>query len=107
MPANKNCSGSSSATMEVDILIRGFNSAESKHGLRYVRVIGDGDTSVVSSIKQFVPVWGNMETKGGMCESCHEIRQRWFNEIHYAAPSSGSQVCHETDTLLAQYLEDE
>ena len=58
----KNWSGSSSA-MEVDILITGFNSAESMHGLRYMRVIGDGDSSVMSSIQQFVPVWGNMVTK--------------------------------------------
>ena len=58
----KNWSGSSSA-MEVDILLSGFNAAETMHGLRYMRVIGDGDSSVMSSIQQYVPVWGNMVTK--------------------------------------------
>ena len=58
----QNWSGSSSA-MEVDILLSGFNAAETKHGLRYMRVIGDGDSSVMSSIQQYVPVWGNMVTK--------------------------------------------
>jgi hypothetical protein len=58
----KNWSGSSSE-MEVDILVSGFNVAESMHGLRYMRVIGDGDSSVISSIQQYVPIWGNMVTK--------------------------------------------
>lgn len=58
----KNWSGSSSA-MEADILVSGFNIAEETHGLRYMRVIGDGDSSVLSNIQQFVPVWGNMVTK--------------------------------------------
>ena len=49
--------------MEVDILVSGFNAAEQMHGLRYMRVVGDGDSSVLSSIQQFVPVWGNMVTK--------------------------------------------
>lgn len=58
----KNWSGSSSE-MEVDILVSGFKSAETMHGLRYMRVIGDGDSSVISSIQQYVPIWGNMVTK--------------------------------------------
>ena len=41
----KNWSGSSSA-MEVDILVSGFQIAETTHGLRYMRVIGDGYSSV-------------------------------------------------------------
>ena len=49
--------------MEVDILVSGFNVAEKMHGLRYMRVIGDGDSSVMNSIQQYVPVWGNMVTK--------------------------------------------
>lgn len=58
----KNWSGSSSE-MEVDILLSGFNAAEAMHGLRYMRVIGDGDSSVISNIQQYVRIWGNMVHK--------------------------------------------
>ena len=58
----KNWPGSSSA-MKVDILISRFNIAEREHGLRYMRVVGDGDSSILSSIQQYVPMWGNMVTK--------------------------------------------
>ena len=58
----RNWSGSSSS-MESDIIVSGFNAAEEMHGIRYMRVIGDGDSSVMSDIQQFVPVWGNMVVK--------------------------------------------
>ena len=58
----RNWCGSSSA-MESDIIVCGFNAAEEMHGVRYMRVIGDGDSSVLSDIQQFVPVWGNTVTK--------------------------------------------
>ena len=49
--------------METDILVAGFNAAEQMHGVRYMRLVGDGDSSVLSSIQQYVPVWGPMVTK--------------------------------------------
>ncbi|CAG2204291.1 unnamed protein product [Mytilus edulis] len=52
-----------SQSMESDIIIEGFKQAESKHGLRYMRVIGDGDSSVFSNIREQVPVWGRYVTK--------------------------------------------
>jgi len=33
--------------MESDILLEGFLEAESTHGLHYMRIIGDGDPSVM------------------------------------------------------------
>ena len=58
----KNWSGSS-CSMETDILVSGFNAAEEMHGVHYMRVIGDGDSSVMCDIQQFVPVWGHMVKK--------------------------------------------
>ena len=49
--------------METDILVSGFNAAEEMHGVHYMRVIGDGDSSVMCDIQQFVPVWGHMVKK--------------------------------------------
>lgn len=45
--------------MEPDILVEGFKEAEKVHGLRYMRVIGDGDSSVYPTLLQSVPVWGH------------------------------------------------
>ena len=53
----KNWSGSSSS-METDILVDGFQKAESQHGVRYLRFIGDGDSSVHPDLVAKVPVWG-------------------------------------------------
>ena len=49
--------------METDILVSGFNTAEEMHGVRYLRVIGDGDSSVMSNIQQHVPIWRCMVKK--------------------------------------------
>ena len=47
----------SSSEMETDIILQGFLEAECIHGLRYTRFIGDGDSSVHSTLIQNVP-WG-------------------------------------------------
>ena len=44
-------------------IILGFLEAESKHGLRYMRVVGDGDSSVFARIREEVPGWGRYVTK--------------------------------------------
>ena len=49
---------SSSSEMETDIILEGFRTAESTHGIRYMRVVGDGDSSVYSTLLLNVPVWG-------------------------------------------------
>ena len=48
-----------SSQMETDIIVEGFKEAERVHGLRYTRFVGDGDSSVYSSLLQSVPVWGH------------------------------------------------
>ena len=48
----------SSCQMEPDILLEGFQQAERVHGVRYLRFIGDGDSSVHSTLIQGVAGWG-------------------------------------------------
>ena len=50
----KNWTGSS-CSMEADIIVEGFKLSESMHGLRYMWMIGDGDSSVHHSITIDVP----------------------------------------------------
>ena len=45
----------SSCSMESDIIVEGFNRSESIHGLRYMWMIGDGDSSVHLSVSISVP----------------------------------------------------
>ena len=53
----------SSQAMEADIILSGFLEAESTHGVRYLKVIADGDSSVFNTLQESVPVWGKDITK--------------------------------------------
>ena len=44
--------------MEADIIASGFQLSESMHGLRYMKVIGDGDSSVLYTIQTTVQPYG-------------------------------------------------
>ena len=48
----------SSSEMEADIILEGFKKSEQMHGVRYMRFVGDGDSSVHPTLLQYVPVWG-------------------------------------------------
>ena len=52
----RNWDGSSSA-METDMLVEGFRAAEKMHGVRYMHMTGDGDSSVLANIQTQVPGW--------------------------------------------------
>ena len=52
---HKNWDGASSS-METDILVTAFQRAESKYGLRYMKYVGDGDSSVYPNLIASVPV---------------------------------------------------
>ncbi|CAC5417662.1 unnamed protein product [Mytilus coruscus] len=47
-----------SQSMESDVILQGFLEAERKHGVRYMRIVGDGDSSVFAKIREEVPGWG-------------------------------------------------
>ena len=51
-----NWDGSSSA-MEPDIILEGFRKCEEEHGIRYIELIGDGDSSVYPTLISGIP-WG-------------------------------------------------
>ena len=53
----RNWSGSS-CSMEADIILEGFRQSENMHGLRYLWLIGDGDSSVYHSVVTGVPSYG-------------------------------------------------
>ncbi|XP_021338853.1 uncharacterized protein LOC110440231 [Mizuhopecten yessoensis] len=65
-PAQHECFrnwSSSSQSMEVDVILDGFLKAESTHGVRYMRLIADGDSSVFATIQECVPIWGREVSK--------------------------------------------
>ena len=43
--------------MEADIILSGILEAESSHGVRYTKIIADGDSSVFSVLQEKMPVW--------------------------------------------------
>ena len=45
----------SSTAMEADIICEGFAQSEIQHGVRYLRLIGDGDSSVLANITTSTP----------------------------------------------------
>ena len=51
---HKNWEGSSTA-METDIIVKGFAESEDMHGIQFLEVIGDGDSSVYKNILSQVP----------------------------------------------------
>ncbi|CAC5417646.1 unnamed protein product [Mytilus coruscus] len=52
-----------SQSMESDVILQGFLEAERKPGVRYMRVVGDGDSSVFAKIREEVPGWGRSVKK--------------------------------------------
>ena len=53
----------SSCSMEADIILEGFWQIENMHGLRYLWLLGDGDSSVYHSVVTGVPPYGHDITK--------------------------------------------
>ena len=48
--------------METDIILEGFLQAEKKHGVHYLRFVGDGDSSVYPTLLEQVR-WGRFIKK--------------------------------------------
>ena len=58
----RNWNGSSCA-MESDIIAEGFRLSETTHGVRYLKVVGDGDSSVMATIRQAVSLGRHVASK--------------------------------------------
>ena len=54
--------------MEADIFLEGFLKAEETHGLRFTRIIADGDSSVYSELTEDVHIWGKNECANHTCK---------------------------------------
>ena len=59
----RNWSSSSCISMEADIILEGFRQSENMHGLRYLWLIGDGNSSVYHGVVTGVPSYGRDITK--------------------------------------------
>jgi len=77
----------SSSQMESDIILEGFKQAEEVHGVRYLRFIGDGDSSVYSTLIQHVPGWGRyiekMECANHCCKCYRSSLEKLVQEKPY------------------------
>ena len=49
--------------MESDVIVEGCKQAEGVHGVRCMKLIADGDSSVSVRIQQEVQIWGQSVTK--------------------------------------------
>lgn len=49
--------------MEKDIIVEGFKQSELTHGVRYIGLIGDGDSSVHKAVVESVPLYGRRVKK--------------------------------------------
>ena len=71
--------------METNIIIDGFCQAERVHGLRYIRFIGDGDSSVYPTLLTTVPGWGRaiekMECANHACKCYRGSLEKLFRKI--------------------------
>ena len=67
--------------METDIIIDGLKKAESKHGVRYMRFVGDGDSSVHPALLENVPRWGRyikkLECANHTCKCYRGSLENW------------------------------
>ena len=78
-----NWSGSSAA-MKSDIIVEGFRLSEQAHGLRYMRIIGDGDSSAMANLQQCVtygPFITKIECTNHACK-CYRSRLETLVKDH-------------------------
>ena len=62
--------------MEADIIAAGFRQSEAMHGVKYTKVVGDGDSSVLCTIYTTVP-YDREVRKLDHCVKCY--RSTWNN----------------------------
>ena len=95
----KNWSGSSCA-MEADIILEGFRISENMHGVKYLWLIGDGDSSVYNSVVTGVPGYGRDITKvecANHAVKCYRNRLEALckEKPHYQGRKGLANSCHD------------
>ncbi|XP_050537060.1 uncharacterized protein LOC126903111 [Daktulosphaira vitifoliae] len=63
----------SSTSMESDAIVEGFLQSVNMHGLKYNKLIGDGDSSVTKKINEVLPYGSNFQIKKIECRN-HLLR---------------------------------
>ena len=86
----------SSSEMETDVIVEGFCEAERVHGVRYITMVGDGDSSVYPSLIQRVPGWGHcirkLECANHCCKCYRGALERLVQENSSYKGSGGLAV---------------
>ena len=62
--------------MESDIIAEGFSLSKHMYGLRYISVIGDGDSSAMATIRQAVPYGIFVKKMERVIHACKAYRSR-------------------------------
>jgi hypothetical protein len=75
---HKNWDGTSTA-MEAQIIVEGFLSSVDMHGLKYKKLVGDGDSSVYNKIKNIKPYGPNFYVEKIECRN--HILRNYCNKI--------------------------
>lgn len=76
----------SSTAMESDIILEGFRASVDMHGLKYARLIGDGDSSVYNKLLNAMPYGPNLLIEKVECKN-HIIRN-YSNRLKEIAQNS-------------------
>ena len=87
----------SSSQMEPDIILEGFKQAERVHSVRYMRFVGDGDSSVYSTLVQNVPGWGRYIKKQECANHCCKCYRSGLEKLVQENPSykgKKGRLCH-------------
>ena len=66
--------------MEADIIAAGFRQSEAMHGVRYMKVVGDGDSSVLYTIHTAVP-YGRDVSKLECTNHCVKCYQSHLEQL--------------------------
>jgi hypothetical protein len=63
--------------MEAQIIVDGFLSSVDMHGLKYKKLVGDGDSSVYNKIKNIKPYGPNFYVEKFECRNhdCNKIKE--------------------------------
>jgi hypothetical protein len=74
----------SSQSMEADIILDAFNQCEAKYGVRYMRLVGDGDSSSYAKLHKEGPPWckfvSKIECANHACKNLRGYLERLVEE---------------------------
>ena len=66
---------------ETNIILEGFLKSEAMHGVRYLKFIGDRDSSVYPTLINEVPIWGRDIKKIGCANHATKCYRSSFEKL--------------------------